>query len=273
MIDALGAGVQGWEAGQRVAVGWHGSHCGYCNSCRRGDFVGCTKGRQITGLTRDGGYADYIIVSATGLVAVPDALSPEEAAPLLCAGVTTFNALRNSGARDGDLVAILGLGGLGHLGVQFAAKMGFDTVSIARGQEKEAFARRLGARHYINSLTQDPAAELEKLGGAKVILSTVTSAKAVSAVLGGIAFNGKLILVGNPDQPIEVSGRLLIGGRRSISGWPSGAPMDSQDTLSFCVVSGVRPMIEVFPLERAAEAYERMMSGNARFRAVLTTGL
>jgi D-arabinose 1-dehydrogenase-like Zn-dependent alcohol dehydrogenase len=273
VIDALGAGVQGWEAGQRVAVGWHGSHCGYCNSCRRGDFVGCTKGRQITGLTRDGGYADYMIASATGLVAVPYALSPEETAPLLCAGVTTFNALRNSGARDGDLVAILGLGGLGHLGVQFAAKMGFDTVSIARGQEKEAFARQLGARHYIDSLAQDPAAELEKLGGAKVILSTVTSAKAVSAVLGGIAFNGKLILVGNPDQPIEVSGRLLIGGRRSISGWPSGAPMDSQDTLSFCVVSGVRPMIEVYPLERAAEAYERMMSGKARFRAVLTTEL
>jgi D-arabinose 1-dehydrogenase-like Zn-dependent alcohol dehydrogenase len=273
IIDAVGAGVPGWQTGQRAGVGWHGGHCGYCNSCRRGDFVTCSKGRQITGLTRDGGYADYIIVSAAGLVPIPDDISPEEAAPLLCAGVTTFNALRNSGARDGDVVAVLGLGGLGHMGVQFAATMGFDTVSIARGQDKETFARKLGARHYIDSQSQNVASELEKLGGAKVILSTITSGKAVNAVLGGIAINGKLILVGNPDQPIEVSGRLLIGGRRSVSGWPSGSPIDSQDTLSFCVLSGVRPMIETYPLERAAEAYERMMSGQARFRVVLTTGL
>ena len=272
-LDALGVGVLGWETGQRVGVGWHGGHCGYCNSCRRGDFVTCSQGRQITGLTRDGGYAYYMIVSAGGLVRVPDALSSEEAAPLLCAGVTTFNALRNSGARPGDTVAVLGLGGLGHLGVQFAAKMGFETVSIARGQEKEAFARRLGARHYIDSESQNVAGELGKLGGAKVILSTINSGKAVNAVLDGIAVNGKLVLVGNPDQPIEVSGRLLIGGRRSISGWPSGSPIDSQDTLSFCVLTGVRPMIETYPLERAAEAYERMMSGKARFRVVLTTGL
>lgn len=187
--------------------------------------------------------------------------------------MTTFNSLRNSGARDGDTVAILGLGGLGHLGVQFAAKMGFNTVAIARGAEKEPFARQLGAKHYIDSEAQNPAAELEKLGGAKVILSTVTGAKAVGAVLGGMAFTGKTILVGNPDQPIEVPGRLLIGGRRSISGWPSGSPMDSQDTLAFCVLSGVRPMIETYPLERAAMAYERMMSGKARFRVVITTGL
>ncbi len=273
IIDAVGAGVGGWSAGQRAGVGWHGGHCGYCNSCRRGDFVTCSEGRQITGLTRDGGYAEYVIVSSGGLVAIPDELSPEEAAPLLCAGVTTFNALRNSGARDGDFVAVLGLGGLGHLGVQFAAKMGFETVAIARGQEKEAFARKLGARHYIDSEAQNVVSELEKLGGAKVILSTVTSGKAVNAVLGGIAVNGKLVLVGNPDQPIEVTGRLLIGGRRSISGWPSGSPMDSQETLSFCVLSGVRPMIETYPLERAAEAYERMMSGKARFRVVLTNGL
>jgi D-arabinose 1-dehydrogenase-like Zn-dependent alcohol dehydrogenase len=273
VIDAVGADVLGWETGQRAGVGWHGSHCGYCNSCLRGDFVTCSKGRQITGLTRDGGYADYLIASARGLVRIPDGLSPEEAAPLLCAGVTTFNALRNSGAVSGDVVAILGLGGLGHLGVQFAAKMGFETVSIARGQDKESFARQLGAKHYIDSQAQDAAAELDKLGGAKVILSTVTSGKAVNAALGGIAINGKLILAGNPDQPIEVAGRLVIGGRRSITGWPSGRPIDSQDTLSFCVLSGIRPMIEVYPLERAAEAYERMLSGKARFRVVLTTEL
>jgi D-arabinose 1-dehydrogenase-like Zn-dependent alcohol dehydrogenase len=273
VIDALGAGVPGWQVGQRVGVGWHGGHCGYCDSCRRGDFVTCSKGRQITGLTRDGGYCEYMIVASGGLVPIPEGLSAAEAAPLLCAGVTTFNALRNSGARPDDVVAILGLGGLGHLGVQFAAKMGFDTVSIARGPEKEAFARKLGARHYIDSQSQNVVTELEKLGGAKVILSTITSGKAVNAVLGGIAVNGKLVLVGNPDQPIEVSGRLLIGGRRSISGWPSGSPIDSKDALSFCVLSGVRPMIETYPLERAAEAYERMMSGKARFRVVLTTGL
>jgi D-arabinose 1-dehydrogenase-like Zn-dependent alcohol dehydrogenase len=273
VIDAIGAGVPGWEVGQRVGVGWHGGHCGYCNSCRRGDFVTCSKGRQITGLTFDGGYAEYMLASAAALALIPKEISAVEAGPLLCAGVTTFNPLRNSGARPGDLVAILGLGGLGHLGVQFAARMGFETVGIARGKDKEAFAKKLGSHHYLDSESQDVAAELEKLGGARVILSTVTSGKAVNAVLGGIGINGKLILVGNPDQPIETAGRLLIAGRRSISGWPSGSPIDSQDTLAFCALSGIRPMTEVFPLERAAEAYERMMSGKARFRAVLSTGL
>jgi D-arabinose 1-dehydrogenase-like Zn-dependent alcohol dehydrogenase len=273
VIDAIGAGVAGWETGQRVGVGWHGGHCGYCNSCRRGDFVTCSKGRQITGLTFDGGYAEYMLASAAALALIPKEISAVEAGPLLCAGVTTFNPLRNSGARPGDLVAILGLGGLGHLGVQFAARMGFETVGIARGKEKEAFAKKLGAHHYLDSESQNVAAELEKLGGARVILSTVTSGKAVNAVLGGMGINGKLILVGNPDQPIEVPGRLLIAGRRSISGWPSGSPIDSQDTLAFCALSGIRPVTEVFPLERAAEAYERMMSGKARFRVVLSTGL
>jgi D-arabinose 1-dehydrogenase-like Zn-dependent alcohol dehydrogenase len=272
IVDAIGAGVAGWEVGQRVGVGWHGGHCGYCDSCRRGDFVTCSKARQITGLTRDGGYTEYMIASAAALAAIPDKISAVDAGPLLCAGVTTFNALRNSGARSSDLVAILGIGGLGHLGVQFAAKMGFDTVAIARGKDKESFAKKLGAAHYIDSASENPAAELEKLGGAKVILSTVTSGKAVNAVMGGLGINGKLILVGNPDQALEVPGRLLIGGRRSISGWPSGSPIDSQDTLSFCAKTGVRPMTEVFPLEQAAPAYERMMSGNARFRVVLTTG-
>lgn len=273
VIDAVGAGVAGWEAGQRVGVGWHGGHCGYCNSCRRGDFVTCSKGRQITGLTFDGGYAEYMLASAGALALIPQEISPVDAGPLLCAGVTTFNSLRNSGARPGDLVAILGLGGLGHLGVQFAARMGFETVSIARGKDKEAFAKKLGAHHYLDSESQNAGAELEKLGGARVILSTVTSGKAVNAVLGGMGINGKLILVGNPDQPLEITGRLLIAGRRSVSGWPSGSPIDSQDTLAFCALTGIRPMTEVYPLERAPEAYERMLSGKARFRVVLTTGL
>jgi D-arabinose 1-dehydrogenase-like Zn-dependent alcohol dehydrogenase len=273
VIDAIGAGVAGWELGQRVGVGWHGGHCGYCNSCRRGDFVTCSKGRQITGLTCDGGYTEYMLASATALALIPKELSAVDAGPLLCAGVTTFNSLRNSGARPGDLVAILGLGGLGHLGVQFAARMGFETVGIARGKDKEPFAKKLGAKHYLDSESQNVAAELERLGGARVILSTVTSGKAVNAVLGGMSINGKLILVGNPDQPVEVTGRLLIAGRRSISGWPSGSPIDSQDTLAFCALTGIRPMTEVYPLERAPEAYERMMSGKARFRVVITTGI
>ncbi len=270
VIDAVGAGVQGWEVGQRVGVGWHGGHCGYCDSCRRGDFVTCSKGRQITGLTCDGGYTEYMLISAAALAKIPDALSPTDAAPLVCAGVTTFNSLRNSGARAGELVAILGLGGLGHLGVQFASKMGFETVAIARGKDKELFAKKLGAKHYLDSESQNVAAELEKLGGARVLLSTVTSGKAVNAALGGLGLNGKVILVGNPDQPLEIPGRLLIAGRRSVSGWPSGSPIDSQDTLAFCALTGIRPMTEVYPLERAPEAYERMLSGKARFRVVLS---
>jgi D-arabinose 1-dehydrogenase-like Zn-dependent alcohol dehydrogenase len=273
VIDAVGAGVQGWEVGQRVGVGWHGGHCGYCDSCRRGDFVTCSKGRQITGLTCDGGYAEYMLISAVALAKIPDALSASDAAPLLCAGITTFNSIRNSGARPGELVAVLGLGGLGHLGVQFAAKMGFETVAIARGKDKEPFAKKLGAKHYLDSESQNAATELEKLGGARVILSTVTSGKAVNAVLGGLGINGRLILVGNPDEPLDITGRLLIAGRRSVSGWPSGSPIDSQDTLAFCALTGIRPMTEVYPLERAPEAYERMMSGKARFRVVLSTGL
>src|ERR1700680_238254 len=222
IIDAVGAGVAGWEVGQRVGVGWHGGHCGYCNSCRRGDFVTCSRDRQITGLTRDGGYADYMIASAGALALIPNELSAVEAGALLCARGSTFNALRNSGARPGDLVAILGVGGLGHMCIQFSTKMGFDTVGIARGKDKEPLAKKLGAKHYVDNESQNAAAELEKLGGAKVILSTVTSGKAVNAVLGGLGINGKLILVGNPDQPLEVPARLLIGGRRSVTGWPSG---------------------------------------------------
>ena len=272
MVDAIGEGVAAWKVGQRVGVGWHGGHCGYCDSCRRGDFVTCSIGRQITGLTCDGGYADFMIAPAAALALIPDELSAVEAGPVLCAGVTTFNALRNSGARAGDTVAVLGLGGLGHMAVQYAARMGFRTVAIARGKDKEELARKLGARFYIDSEAANPVVELAKFGLAKVILSTVTSGKAVNAVLDGLAINGKLILVGNPDAPLEIPGRLVIGGRRTITGWPSGSPIDSQDTLSFTALSGVRPLVEVFPLERAAEAYERMLSGKARFRVVLSTG-
>jgi D-arabinose 1-dehydrogenase-like Zn-dependent alcohol dehydrogenase len=272
IIDAVGSGVVGWKAGQRVGVGWHGGHCGYCDRCRRGDFVLCQNAAQVPGISRDGGYADYMIAPAGTLALIPEDLSPAEAAPLMCAGVTTYNALRNCGARPGDLLAVLGLGGLGHLGVQFAAKMGFKTVAIARGEDKAPIANKLGAQHYIDSLSKDVAAELVKLGGAKVVLATVTNSKAMSGVLGGLAIGGKLIVLGAGSEPIEVPPLLLISGRRSVSGWPSGSSIDSQDTLSFSALTGVRPMNEVFPLERAAEAYERMMSGKARFRVVLTTG-
>jgi D-arabinose 1-dehydrogenase-like Zn-dependent alcohol dehydrogenase len=225
----------------------------------------------VPGITYDGGYADYVIVPAGALAAIPEELSPVETGPLMCAGITTFNSLRHSGAQPGDTVAILGIGGLGHLGVQFAAKMGFRTVAIARGADKEPLARQLGAQHYIDSQAHDPAAELMKLGGAKVILATATSGQAMGAVLGGLGIDGKMVILG-VGEPLAVPPSLLIGGRRSIMGWPSGRSVDSQDTLRFSALTGVRSMNEVFPLERAAEAYERMMSGKARFRAVLTTG-
>ena len=271
LIDAAGLGVTGWRQGQRVGVGWHGGHCGYCDSCRRGDFVTCQISLQIPGITYDGGYAEYMIAPAGALALIPDGLSAVDAAPLMCAGVTTFNPLRHCGAQPGDLVTILGIGGLGHLGIQFAAKMGFRTVAIARGMDKEPLARKLGAGFYIDSKTQDPAAELLKLGGAKVVLATVTNGDAMSAVLGGLGVNGKLIIVGAAAEPLQVPGIPLLMGRRSILGWPSGSSIDSQDTLSFSQLTGVRAMTEVFPLERASEAYEHMMSGKARFRAVLTT--
>ena len=271
VIDAVGSEVDDWKAGQRVGVGWYGGHCGSCESCRRGDFITCRKG-LVTGISFDGGYADYMVAPAQALALVPEELSSVEVAPLLCAGITTYNSLRNSGARAGDLVAILGLGGLGHLAVQFAARMGLNTVAIARGKDKEQLARNLGAHHYVDSQTQNPAKELTKLGGARVILATVTSGKAMSAVVGGLGVDGKLIILGAASDPLEVSGLQLISGRRAISGWPSGTAIDSRDTMLFSALVGVRPMNEIFPLERAAEAYERMMSGQARFRVVLTTG-
>ncbi len=271
LIDAVGPGVAGWAAGQRVGVGWNGGYCGYCVACRRGNFFACQVAGQITGVTYDGGYADYMVAPASALALVPEELSAVEAGPLMCAGLTTFNALRNSGARPGDVVAVLGVGGLGHLGVQFAARMGFKTIAIARGSDKEPLARQLGAWHYIDSQTQDAAAELQKLGGASVILATVTSGEAMSALQGGLAVRGTLMLLGAAES-MEISPLLLLMGSRLIKGWYSGTSIDSQDALAFSVMSGVRSMNEVFPLERAAEAYERMMSGKARFRAVLTTG-
>ena len=270
VVDAVGAAVAGWKEGQRVGVGWHGGHCGYCDSCRRGDFVTCQVAPQVPGIAYDGGYAEYMIAPASALAGIPEGLSAVDAGPLMCAGITTFNSLRNSGARPGDLVAILGIGGLGHLGIQFAAKMGFRTVAIARGTDKEPLARKLGAWSYIDSKTQDPAAELLKLGGAKVVLATVTNGDAMNATLGGLGVNGKLIILGAAAEPLQVPGIPLLLGRRSIVGWPSGSSIDSQDTLAFSKLTGVRAMTEVFPLERAAEAYEHMMSGKARFRAVLT---
>jgi D-arabinose 1-dehydrogenase-like Zn-dependent alcohol dehydrogenase len=271
-IDAIGAEVPGWQPGQRVGVGWHGGHCGHCQSCRRGDFITCRHG-QIPGISYDGGYADYMITPFEALASVPDELDAAEAAPLLCAGITTFNALRNSGLKAGDVVAILGVGGLGHLGIQFAAKMGCRTVAIARGSDKQQLATKLGAHRYIDSNTQDPGAELAKLGGARVVLATVTNPKAMSATIGGLGVDGKLIVVGASPEPIEVSPLALIADRRSIQGWPSGTSIDSEDTLAFSALANIRPMIETMPLERAAEAYDRMMSGAARFRMVLTTGL
>jgi D-arabinose 1-dehydrogenase-like Zn-dependent alcohol dehydrogenase len=271
VVDAPGAGVTQWQPGQRVGVGWHGGNCGYCDACRNGDFFGCSVALQITGINFDGGYGEYMVAPAIALALVPDDLSPVEGAPLMCAGITTYNALRHCGARAGDVVGILGLGGLGHLGVQYAVKMGFKTVGIARGQDKGPLAHKLGAHHYIDTQAQDPAAELQKLGGAKAILATVTVGEAMSAVQGGLGLNGTMMVIGAA-QSMTVSPLFLLSGRRAIKGWYSGTAADSQDTLKFSVLSGVRSMNEVYPLEKVAAAYERMASGKARFRVVLTTG-
>lgn len=271
VVDAVGSGVERLKPGQRAGVGWYGGHCGTCEQCRRGKFVLCERG-QIAGISYDGGYAEYMVAPEEAVALVPGELSAVEAAPLLCAGITTFNALRNSPARAGDTVGILGVGGLGHLGVQYAAKMGFRTVAIARGKDKEAFVKQLGAHAYIDSEAGSVAAALKKMGGAKVILATVTVAKAMAETIEGLAADGQLVIVGAPGEPLAVSALSLIGARRSIQGWPSGTAMDSEDTLKFSEMAAVKPMTETYPLERAAEAYERMMSGKARFRVVLTMG-
>ena len=269
IIDALGQNVPRWKVGERVGVGWNGGYCGYCDSCRRGNFFACETSTLVTGLTRDGGYAEYLIAPSTALAVVPETLSAVEAAPLMCAGVTTYNCLRNSGARPGDVVAVIGLGGLGHLGIQFAAKSGFNTVAIGRGADKEALARKLGASHYVDTAVQDPAEELQKLGGAKVILATVTSSDAMKSAIGGLTPTGTFMIVGAVPS-LEVPALQLLLKSQQVKGWYSGTSFDSQETLAFSVLSGVRSMNESYPLARVNEAYERMVQGKARFRVVLT---
>jgi D-arabinose 1-dehydrogenase-like Zn-dependent alcohol dehydrogenase len=270
-IDAVGANVTPWQKGQRVGVGWHGGHDFVCEQCRRGDFTMCVN-RKITGIDFDGGYAEYMIAPASAVAAIPDELPAEEAGPFMCAGVTVYNALRNSGARAGDVVAVQGIGGLGHLGVQYARQMGFKTVALGRGKDKEQLAKKLGAHHYIDTDAADVVAELQKLGGARVILATAPSAKAISALVDGLSPNGALIVPAAPNEPLTVSTMSLIVGRRSVAGCYSGTAKDSQDTLEFSALTGVHPMIEKYPLSRVAEAYEQMHSGKVRFRVVLTMG-
>ena len=269
IIDELGAGVSEWKKGQRAGVGWHGGHDGTCLACRRGDFGNC-QNMKVAGISYDGGYQQYMVAPVEALAAIPETLSAVEAAPLLCAGITTYNALRHSGAMPGDLVAVLGIGGLGHLGIQFASKFGYKVAAVGRGSEDAALAKKLGASVYIDNKATNAAEELQKLGGAQVILATAPSSKAMSELINGLGPNGKLMVVGATFDPIEVTPIQLISGSRSIQGWASGTPTDAEDTLHFAELTGVRPMIETYPLEKAAEAYARMMSGNAQFRVVLT---
>jgi D-arabinose 1-dehydrogenase-like Zn-dependent alcohol dehydrogenase len=269
VIDELGSGVAVWKKGQRVGVGWHGGHDGTCRSCRRGDFANC-ENELISGISYDGGYAEYMVAPVEALAAMPESLDAAEAAPLLCAGITTFNALRHSGAVPGDLVAVQGIGGLGHLGIQFANKFGYRAVAIGRGAENATRAKKLGAAAYIDSKVSNAAHELKKMGGARVILATAPNSKSMSELIDGLGPNGSLVVVGATMDPIEVTPIQLIMGRRGIQGWASGIPTDSEDTLRFAELTGVRPMIEKYPLAKAAEGYERMMSGKAEFRAVLT---
>src|SRR5437588_9996097 len=269
IIDEVGAGVSEWKMGQRVGVGWHGGQDGTCLSCRRGDFRNC-RNVKIPGISYDGGYQEYMVAPVEALAAIPDTLSAAEAAPLLCAGITTYNSLRHSGAVPGDLVAVQGIGGLGHLGIQFANKFGYNVAAIGRGPENATLAKKLGANMYIDSKATNAAEVLQKMGGAKVILATAPSSKAMSELIDGLGPNGKLIVIGAAFDPIEVTPIQLISGSRTIQGWAAGTPADSGDTLNFAELSGVRPMIETYPLEKAAEAYERMLSGKAQFRVVLT---
>jgi D-arabinose 1-dehydrogenase-like Zn-dependent alcohol dehydrogenase len=268
-VDAVGADVTLWKPGQRVGVGWHGGHCFHCDPCRRGDFIQC-KFEKITAINFDGGYGEYTIVPEEAVAAIPDGLPADEAAPLLCAGITTFNVLRHSGATAGQLVAVQGIGGLGHLGIQYARQMGFRTVAIGRGADKKPLAVKLGAHEYVDTNSGPPAEALQKLGGANVILATAPDSKSISALVDGLGPSGKLLVIGADQNPLTITPLQLIGPRRSILGWPSGTAKDSEDTMQFSALTGVRPMIERFPLQKAAEAYERMISGKARFRVVIT---
>jgi len=269
VIDEVGEGVAAWKKGQRAGVGWHGGHDNTCRECRRGDFINC-RNVKISGLSYDGGYQQYMVAPVEALVAIPDGLSDADAAPLLDAGVTTYNALRNSGAMPGDLVAVQGIGGLGHLGVQFANKFGYNVAAIGRGPENAVLAKKMGAHAYIDSQATNAAQELQKLGGARVIIATAPSSKAMSALVDGLGPNGKLMVIGATFDPIEVTPAQLIFGNKTLQGWASGTPAATEDALNFCALTGVRPMIETYPLEKAAEAYARMLSGNAQFRVVLT---
>lgn len=268
-IDSVGSDVTQWKPGQRVGVGWHGGHCFVCDPCRRGDFIQC-RFEKITAISFDGGYGEYMIAPAEAVAAIPDGLKAEEAAPLLCAGITTFNSLRHSGATPGQTVAVQGIGGLGHLGIQYARQMGFRTVAIGRGADKKALAQKLGAHEYIDTEAGVPAEALQKLGGANVILATAPDSKSISALVDGLGPSGKLLVIGADQNPLTITPLQLIGQRRSVKGWPSGSAKDSEDTMQFSAMSGVRPMIETYPLAKAAEAYERMISGKARFRVVIT---
>ena len=269
VIDAIGAGVRDWKKGERVGVGWHGGQDGTCPACRRGDFVNCANAK-VCGISYDGGYQEFMVAPVEALAHMPESLDPAEAAPLMCAGTTTFNALRHSGALPSDLVAIEGIGGLGHLGIQFARKLGYRVAAISRGADNAALAKKFGADLYIDSASMDAAAELQKLGGARVILATSPSGKAMSALVGGLGANGILLVAGVSTDPIEVLPVQLILGKKRIQGWETGIPTDSEDTLRFAEMTGVRPMIEKYPLAEAPEAYARMMSGRAEFRVVLT---
>ena len=269
VIDEVGAGVTNWKKGQRVGVGWHGGQDGTCIACRRGDFINCAN-LKISGISYDGGYAEYMVAPLEALASLPEGLDFAEAAPLMCAGITTFNALRHAGALPGDVVAVQGIGGLGHLGIKFGSKFGYNVVAIGRGPANAALAKKLGASVYIDSQATNAAAELQKLGGAKVILATAPSSKAMSSLVDGLGANGKMMVVGATMESIEVSPIQLISGKKSIQGWASGTPIDIEDTLRFAELTGVRPMIEKYPLAKANEAYARMASGKAEFRAVLT---
>ncbi|GGL26766.1 alcohol dehydrogenase [Halarchaeum grantii] len=268
-VDAVGDDVTEWEAGDRVGVGWHGGHCFTCDACRRGDFINC-ENAEVTGIDFDGGYAEYTVAPHEALAAVPDALDAADAAPLLCAGITTFNALRNSDARPGDLVAVQGVGGLGHLGIQYAAAAGFEVVALSRGTAKETQAREFGADHYVDTEAEEPAEALQRLGGAKVVLATAPSSAAIESVVGGLGTDGEVLAVGIPAEPVDVNVGALVGVRGSVSGWASGTARDSQDTLEFSALRDVTPEIETFDLADAGEAYERMLESDVRFRAVLT---
>ncbi len=268
IVEETGENVSQWKKGQRVGVGWHGGHCFECEPCRRGDFINCENGK-ISGISYDGGYAEYMTAPQEAIASIPDELSSAEAAPLLCAGITVYNALRNSGIRAGDLVAVQGIGGLGHLAVQYAAKMGMRTVAISHSDNKKELAQKLGARHYINTDSQDPAEELQKLGGAKLILATAPHSDAISKVVDGLGIDGKLLMVAATGEPIEVSPMQLLMGRKSAAGWPSGTAIDSEDTLKFSAMTDTKPMIEEFPLDKVAEAYDKMINNKARFRVVL----